>query len=79
MYTINWTKKAVKQLLRIAPRERSRIATAVNALIDPANVPNVLPLSNHQYGYRLRVGDYRVLFDVALSVRHRGDPASEET
>ncbi|MNO07198.1 hypothetical protein D3C81_2292950 [compost metagenome] len=24
---------------------------------------NVKVLSNHQYGYRLRVGNYRVLFD----------------
>ena len=69
MYTINWTKRAVKQLLKVAPAERGRIAKAVNALEDFPNAANVKLLTNHQYGYRLRVGDYRVLFDVALGVR----------
>ena len=32
--------------------------------IDLMSARNVVKLSNHDYGYRLRVGDYRVLFDV---------------
>jgi len=28
------------------------------------DVPGVKALKNHRYGYRLRVGDYRLLFDV---------------
>lgn len=27
------------------------------------NVQNIKTLINHQYGYRLRVGNYRILFD----------------
>ena len=27
------------------------------------NVQNVKALAHHQYGYRLRVGNYRILFD----------------
>lgn len=27
------------------------------------NVQNIKALSNHRYGYRLRVGNYRVMFD----------------
>jgi mRNA-degrading endonuclease RelE of RelBE toxin-antitoxin system len=26
-------------------------------------MPNVKALAHHQYGYRLRVGNYRILFD----------------
>ena len=27
------------------------------------NVQNVKAIAHHQYGYRLRVGNYRILFD----------------
>ena len=30
---------------------------------------NVIPLVNHQYGYRLRIGNYRVLFDWQDEIR----------
>lgn len=30
---------------------------------------NVKALTNHQYGYRLRVGDYRVFFNVAAGIQ----------
>lgn len=32
-------------------------------LVDLSSARNVKVLSNHAYGYRLRVGHYRVLFD----------------
>ena len=36
---------------------------SVNRLDRFPDTPNVKQLSNHTYGYRLRVGNYRVLFD----------------
>lgn len=30
---------------------------------------NIKALTNHQYGYRLRVGNYRVLFDWGVEVK----------
>lgn len=33
------------------------------------NCTNVKSLINHTYGYRLRVGDYRVLFDWATVIK----------
>jgi mRNA-degrading endonuclease RelE of RelBE toxin-antitoxin system len=30
---------------------------------------NVKALTNHQYGYRLKVGNYRVLFDVENDIQ----------
>ncbi|WP_152221133.1 type II toxin-antitoxin system RelE/ParE family toxin [Pseudomonas sp. SCB32] len=60
MNRINWTRKAVKQL------GKSDQPTIYDAVQEPAWMPNVQhvkKLANHAYGYRLRVGNYRVLFD----------------
>lgn len=69
MFKINWNKKAVKQLAKIDGQDRSRIANAVTALADLPNAQNVKALTNYEYGYRLRVGNYRVLFDADTVIR----------
>ncbi len=60
-----WTPKALKQLTRLKDRQRQkRIVRAVGALSRFPDAPGIKALKNHRYGYRMRVGDYRVLFDV---------------
>jgi mRNA-degrading endonuclease RelE of RelBE toxin-antitoxin system len=63
MNRIAWTRKAVKQLLKLHSRHQVQIRDAITQLEEIPNVVNVKNLANHAYGYRLRVGDYRVLFD----------------
>ncbi|WP_025131162.1 type II toxin-antitoxin system RelE/ParE family toxin [Pseudomonas sp. PH1b] len=63
MHEILWSRKAVKQLLRLHPEHQVQVRDAIALLADmPAN-GNVKALSGHTYAYRLRVGQYRVLFD----------------
>ncbi|MDH0684986.1 MULTISPECIES: type II toxin-antitoxin system RelE family toxin [Achromobacter] len=69
MFKINWNKKAVKQLAKVDGQDRHRIAHAVTLLADLPNAQNVKALTNHEYGYRLRVGNYRVLFDADTVIR----------
>ena len=69
MYFVNWGKKALKQLLKISDVDRGRILEEVSKLEAFPAVHNVKSLSQHQYGSRLRVGHYRVRFDVARVVR----------
>jgi len=70
MFSINWSKKAARQLSKIAEQsERLRIVRAVSTLADLPNAQNVKALSGHRYGYRLRVGNYRVLFDADTGIR----------
>ncbi len=70
MFTIFWKRKAQKQLLKIKQSEaKEAIATAVEKLSQFPNVQQIKPLTNHQYGYRLRVGNYRVLFDADATVQ----------
>lgn len=65
MNAINWKPKALKQLRKIHPQAGAAIRQSVNAeLIDLDAARNVKALVNHAYGYRLRVGDYRVFFDL---------------
>lgn len=69
MNRVNWTRKATKQLLKIAKPDQARIYDAAQALAHMPNVQSVKALTRHQFGYRLRVGRYRVLFDWDGSVK----------
>ena len=71
MYGIDWTKTAIKQLKKIQPpKQRKAILAAVAGLADcPINAVNVKALKGHEIAYRLRVGNYRVLFDLDDGVR----------
>ena len=63
MNTIHWTRKAVKQLRKIAKADQSHVYEAIQDLTYMPDVRNIKALTRHQYGYRLRAGQYRVLFD----------------
>jgi mRNA-degrading endonuclease RelE of RelBE toxin-antitoxin system len=65
MNTIEWSKKASKQLRDIPKTDGKRIVKKVEEL---ENFPNTMrlditALESHDHSYRLRVGRYRVLFD----------------
>lgn len=63
MNSINWTVKAAKQLRKLDKPQQRTVVQAVGELAAMPQCQNVKALTNHQYGYRLRVGNYRVLFD----------------
>jgi len=60
---IQWARKAIKQLGKLHPVDQSTVYDAAQTLAHMPNVHNVRALTRHNYGYRLRVGNYRVLFD----------------
>ena len=64
MNEIDWKPKALKQLRKIPSQDGVAIRKRVNEeLVDLTQARNVKALVNHDYGYRLRVGNYRVFFD----------------
>ena len=70
MNSIDWQPKALRQLRRIDARAGKQIRDAISSeLNDLAKARNVKALTNHDYGYRLRVGNYRVFFDYDGAVR----------
>ena len=69
MNSIYWTTKATKQVRKL---DRPMRITILDAIEDLGHMPNcrqVRALANHAYGYRLRVGNYRVLFDWDGAIR----------
>lgn len=70
MNSINWQPKALRQLRKIDPQAGKQIRAAVTTeLTDLSKARNVKSLTNHEYGYRLRVGSYRVFFEFDGTVR----------
>ncbi|MCP4428685.1 MAG: type II toxin-antitoxin system RelE/ParE family toxin [Chloroflexi bacterium] len=61
---IEWSKKAHKQLRKAPVKMQRTIINAVEDLPTTDGWRNVIALTNHQCKYRLRVGRYRVFFDL---------------
>ena len=61
---INVRKSAIKDLKKIDVAKRERIHHKILELAQFPEVSNIKRLTNFEPAYRLRVGDYRVLFDV---------------
>ena len=60
-YLITISKQARKQLRDIPRKDRLRISGAIELLGDNPIPPKALRLTNRD-GYRLRVGDYRIIY-----------------
>ncbi|QCY15132.1 type II toxin-antitoxin system RelE/ParE family toxin [Pseudomonas sp. MPC6] len=63
MNSIHWTRKAVKQLLKLHSAHQIQVRDAVTVLAGMPDVGKVKALVGHDCSYRLRVGNYRVMFD----------------
>lgn len=70
MFVIAWAPKAYRQLRKIKDAKiRAEIYDAVDSLKEFPNCRNLKRLVNHPHEYRLRVGRYRVVFDVREVVK----------
>ncbi len=69
VYDVNWHRRALRRLRRIEHSQRQEIVDAVGSLENWPRCRNVKALTHHRYGYRLRVGRYRVFFDVDKAVK----------
>lgn len=70
-YQLSFTDKALKSLRKIPKSDNERIISALEELaLDPDAKANVKRLNNHPDAiFRLRVGNYRVLYDKHDAVR----------
>ena len=70
MNSIAWQPKALRQLRKLPQQANIDIRAAVSTeLVDLKQARNVTALVNHEFAYRLRVGNYRVFFDFDGAVR----------
>jgi mRNA interferase RelE/StbE len=64
VYSVEYSKNALKTLMRIPRTTRELIQAKVDAFAKaPAQAANVKSLVGRP-GFRLRVGDWRVIFDI---------------
>lgn len=57
-------KKGAKQLRKLSLSDSKMIRNECNNLANMPNCANVRALVNYKYQYRLRVGNFRVFFDI---------------
>ena len=69
MVRVQWSGKAVKQMQKIAESDRQTIYVKSKELRNFPNIGNIKHLKNHKYEYRLRIGNYRVLFNFDNGVK----------
>lgn len=71
VYQLSFSDRALKSLKRIPKSDNERIIDALEELAkDPDSKTNVKRLNNHPDAvFRLRVGNYRVLYDKYDTVR----------
>jgi mRNA interferase RelE/StbE len=82
MFKLIYAKSVAKDLRKIASYNLPKIKEGIEELINFPNLPQIKHLKNHPVAdYRLRIGNYRVLFDVSwkkkeiyiLKIGHRRD------
>ena len=81
MYKIEFTNSAAKELRDLPVELQRRIAPVIDRLIGIPRPPGVRKLVGHENLYRVKVGVYRIIFEIddkkstirITRVRHRRD------
>lgn len=63
-FRIEWKKSTRKDLRRLPPGVVDRVMAAVEALSQNPFPHGVEKLSGSEHAYRIRLGDYRVVYEV---------------
>ena len=81
LYSIQYTESAARFLRELDSRIRIRISTRIAALAQNPFPPGNRKLKGAERAFRIRIGDYRVVYDVledvvvvlVLRIGHRKD------
>lgn len=84
MYEVRFAASAAREFRKLPPDVRRRLAPAIDALAAAPRPPGVKKLAGASDLYRIRVGDYRVVYEVSdaallvlvVRVRHRSGACS---
>jgi len=80
-FRIEWKKSTRKDFRKLPPSTTDRIVEAVENLAENPFPHGVEKLSGSEHAYRIRLGDYRIVYEVVTElklveiqrVRHRKD------
>lgn len=62
--TVELARRAVKSLARLPRIEQQRVRAAIDLLADEPRPPGCAALVGEESVYRVRVGDYRIVYEV---------------
>jgi len=80
-YRVEIARRAVKALASLPRREQQRVRAAIDLLAEQPRPPGCRALTGESDAYRVRVGDYRIVYEViddrlivhVVRVGHRRD------
>lgn len=80
-YRVELTPSAARQLRKLDPRDRVRVAAAIDLLASTPRPPNARKLVGIDDAWRVRTGDFRIVYEIddgvlrilVLAVGHRRD------
>jgi mRNA interferase RelE/StbE len=67
-YEVRLARRAARALSALQRREQQRIRAALDLLADNPRPPNCVPMQGEDSVYRVRVGDYRIVYEVLDAV-----------
>lgn len=81
VYTLQFSESAARSLEELPARQQLRISQKIDALSQNPYPPGHRKLKGEERSYRIRVGDYRVVYEVfeetvfilVLRIGHRKD------
>jgi mRNA interferase RelE/StbE len=68
-FRIEWRRSTKKDLRKLPSREVARVVGTVEMLADEPFPIGVEKLKGSEYAYRIRVGDYRVVYEVFADLK----------
>jgi mRNA interferase RelE/StbE len=69
VYRILLERAAEKDLGRLSTEMHDRVIVAIRALGNDPRPPGCRKLAGSKYDWRIRVGDYRVVYEIADAIR----------
>lgn len=69
MYQVLLERAAERDLGRLAPEVHDRVILAIQALARQPRPPGCRKLTGSKSDWRIRVGDYRVIYEIAEAIR----------
>jgi mRNA interferase RelE/StbE len=69
MYRVLLERAAEKDLARLSSEIHNRIIPAIQALATNPRPPGCRKLAGSKHDWRIRVGDYRVIYEIADEIR----------
>ena len=67
-YRVEVKKSAVKEIAALPKRDQRRVVRVIDALADDPRPEGVRKLTGAEDAYRIRVGDYRIIYQIADDV-----------